>query len=260
MGAALVNLPRFLNPELVLTPRSTVETLQYSIFRDAAVNLFLMLIPISIGVAILRYRLWNIDLIINRTLVYVPLSAILAGAYAATVGFFQRLFVAVTGEKSDAAIVLSTLVIASTFTPIKNGVQALVDRRFKEAPDAAGKLKELVKQLDGSVWQVNREVVTRRLLDEAVAAFEAEGGAIYLRSNGVDELVHTAGEWEESEASARVPLEYEGETLGILKLGQRREQESYSRRDYKVLEEAASAVASALAQSETRRVGSPAAG
>jgi len=88
----------------------------------------------AIGIAILRYRLYEIDLIINRTLVYGGLSAVLAGVYTASITLSQRLFMATTGERSDAAIVLTTLIVAATFTPLKTRLQASVDRRLRAAP------------------------------------------------------------------------------------------------------------------------------
>lgn len=93
------------------------------------------LIPVAIGIAILRYRLYDIDRIINRAFVYVPLTAIVAGIYTASIALSQRVLAA-TGQKSDMAIVLTTLVVVVVFTPIKNAVQATVDRRFKEVPRA----------------------------------------------------------------------------------------------------------------------------
>ena len=87
----------------------------------------------AIAIAILRYRLYEIDLIINRTLVYGALSAILAGVYTASITLSQRLFTAITGERSDAAIVLTTLIVAATFTPLKTRLQAIVDARLKSA-------------------------------------------------------------------------------------------------------------------------------
>jgi len=88
-------------------------------------------LPIAAAIAITRYRLYNIDSLINRALVYIPLTGILGGLYAAGVALFQRIFVTLTGDKSDAAIVLATLVLASLFTPIKNSLQSFVDKRFK---------------------------------------------------------------------------------------------------------------------------------
>lgn len=91
------------------------------------------LLPIAAAVAILHHRLYDIDLILNRALVYIPLTGILGGIYAAGVALFQRLFIALTGNASDAAIVITTLVLAGMFTPIRNSLQGFVDRRFKPA-------------------------------------------------------------------------------------------------------------------------------
>jgi hypothetical protein len=93
------------------------------------------LIPVAIGIAVLRYRLYEIDLIINRTLVYVLLTAMVAGLYSATVALMERIMTG-AGESSDVAIVITTLVVVVVFTPVKNAVQATVDRRFKVAPKA----------------------------------------------------------------------------------------------------------------------------
>ncbi len=95
----------------------------------------LMLVPIAVGIAVTRYRLYQIDHLISRTLVYVPLTALLAGLYAATVALLQRVFQSVTGDKSDAAIIISTLILASVFTPVRKWLEGIVERRFK--PHAA---------------------------------------------------------------------------------------------------------------------------
>jgi len=97
----------------------------------AAVGLFL--VPIAVGIAVTRYHLYEIDHLISRTLVYVPLTALLAGLYAATVTLFQKVFQSLTGNSSDAAIILSTLVLASVFTPLRKWLEGLVERRFKPA-------------------------------------------------------------------------------------------------------------------------------
>ena len=88
-------------------------------------------IPAAVGIAILRYRLYDIDLIINRTVVYVLLTAALAGVYTASVALFQRMFVAMTGQSSDIAIVMTLFVLATVFTPVKNTLQETVDRRIR---------------------------------------------------------------------------------------------------------------------------------
>jgi hypothetical protein len=88
-------------------------------------------VPVAVGIAILRNRLYDIDLIINRTVVYVLLTAVLAGVYTASVALFQRMFVAISGQNSDLAIVMTLFVLATVFTPVKNTLQATVDRRIK---------------------------------------------------------------------------------------------------------------------------------
>jgi hypothetical protein len=78
----------------------------------------------------LRYRLFDIDVIINRTLVYGSLTATLVLLYFGGIVMLQRLFVVLTGEKSTLAVVASTLAIAALFNPLRRRLQALVDRRF----------------------------------------------------------------------------------------------------------------------------------
>jgi len=89
-----------------------------------------MSIPISMGIAILRYRLYEIDLLINRTLVYGLLTATLVAIYFGGIVLLQGLFVALTGEQSTLAVVASTLLIAALFTPFRRRIQSFIDRRF----------------------------------------------------------------------------------------------------------------------------------
>jgi hypothetical protein len=102
--------------------------------RNVIVVVALVAVPAAVGIAILRYRLYDIDLIINRTIVYVALTAVLAGVYTGAVALFQRAFVAMSGQNSDLAIVMTLFVLATVFTPIKNTLQSAVDRRIKPTP------------------------------------------------------------------------------------------------------------------------------
>jgi hypothetical protein len=91
--------------------------------------LFVVLL-ITIVVATLRYRLYDIDILINRTLVYGSLTATLVALYFGGIVVSQRVFVALTGEKSTLAVVASTLLIAALFNPLRRGIQSFIDRRF----------------------------------------------------------------------------------------------------------------------------------
>jgi hypothetical protein len=137
---------------------------------SAVVAVAIALVPLAIGVAILRYRLYDIDLIINRTLVWVPLTAMLGGLYAALVSLLQRVFVNMTGDRSDAAIVISTLVLAGTFTPARKVLDGIVDKRFRAAPSSSGPTDHartaaladdpvLVDRMERIAERVAREVV-----------------------------------------------------------------------------------------------------
>ncbi len=143
------------------------------------------LVPVAVGVAVLRYRLYEIDTIINRAIVYGLLTAILAGIYAASIALMQRLFGTVTGQTSDAAIVLTTLVVVVAFTPIKNRLQAVVDRRFKGASDASTQLAEFVDALDRAMWRVKPTAALRHLLDVSTSALGAAGGDVAMGSVAV---------------------------------------------------------------------------
>ena len=86
--------------------------------------------PIAIGIAILRYHLYEIDTLINRTLVYGSLTATLVALYFCGIVVLQRLFVLLTGEQSTLAVVASTLLIAALFNPLRRRIQSFIDRRF----------------------------------------------------------------------------------------------------------------------------------
>ena len=110
------------------------------------------LVPVAIGVAILRYRLYDIDTIITRTLAYAIITALLGGSFVAVQELLKRIFIATTGASSDLAVVLALFVIVTLFTPLRARVQVIVDRRLKpkgsaEAPASTAAIADALRTL-----------------------------------------------------------------------------------------------------------------
>jgi hypothetical protein len=126
-----------------------VDPLWENLLEDA-VTLSFAGVPVAVGIAILRYRLYEIDLLINRTLVYGSLTATLALVYFGGVAATQAIFRALTGqeEQPQLAIVVSTLMIAALFNPLRRRIQGFIDRRFyRRKYDAAKTLEAFSAKL-----------------------------------------------------------------------------------------------------------------
>ena len=141
-------------------------------------------IPIAVGVAILRHRLYDIDLVINRALVYGPLTATLVALYFGGIVVLQRLFVALTGQQSTLAVVASTLAIAALFNPLRRRVQALVDRRFfRSKYDAAKTLATFSTRLRE---ETDLDSLTVEVLGVVRETMQPEHASLWLRPQGTN--------------------------------------------------------------------------
>jgi hypothetical protein len=140
------------------------------VFGDGRlIVLLLPLVPAAAGIAILKYRLYDIDLLINRTLVYGALTIMLVALYVGGVAGLQRLFALLSGEGNQLAVVASTLAIAALFNPLRRRIQNAIDRRFyrskydarKTLQAFAGKLRDEtdLQTLDSELVSVVRETM-----------------------------------------------------------------------------------------------------
>lgn len=142
-------------------------------------NLLLAPIPIAVGIAVLKYRLYDIDIIINRTLVYGSLTAILALVYWGSVVGLQALLRPLVGEGNDLAVVVSTLIIAGLFLPLHRAIQRFIDRRFyRRKYDAARTLQAFTATLRD---EVDLEMLADRLVDVVEDTMQPAMVSLWLR-------------------------------------------------------------------------------
>jgi len=140
----------------------------------------ILLVPAAIVIAMLRYRLWDIDVIIRRTLIYSVLTGLLALAYLGSVLLLQRLFQALTGQAQDQVVtVISTLAIAALFVPLRRRVQGFIDRRFYRRKYDANRI--LTAFGSSAREDVNLDVLTGRLRAVVEETIEPSSVAVWLR-------------------------------------------------------------------------------
>ena len=130
--------------------------------NTALAVMFIVALPIAIGIAILKHRLYDIDLIINRTLVYGSLTVMLASVYVGGVTSLQYIFRAFTAQESTLAVVASTLAIAALFGPLRRRIQGFIDRRFYRSK------YDTIKTLEAFSFRLRDETDLEALRDDLV--------------------------------------------------------------------------------------------
>jgi hypothetical protein len=152
-------------------------------------------LPVATLVAITRYRLYEIDRIVNRAVLYGSLTAILAGIFTAAVALAQRTFTWLTGERSDAALVLTTLVVATLYAPLRRRLEGSVDRRFKYDRKAFGAYHDELSRL---LSMLDADSAAARLAREVVGELRSTGAAVL---SGTGTVTAALGAWQVDDAT-----------------------------------------------------------
>ena len=164
-------------------PVANLQGLLYHLVFMSFVSIgAVLLIPLSVTLSILRFRLWDVDPVINRTLVYGVLSVALVGLYGGGVVVLQQLFHALSGQQSPLAVVGSTLATVVLFQPLRGRIQAIIDRRFYRSKyDAAVTLARFSTRLRD---EVDLEVVTGDLLAVVEETLQPAHVSLWLPGRG----------------------------------------------------------------------------
>jgi hypothetical protein len=152
----------------VLGGNSTIYTVVYA------------LIPVAVGLAMLRYRLYDVDVVIRRTLTYAALVAVLAAVYLTGVALLGATFRSVTGLSSSFAVTLSTLAVAAAFQPLRRRIQRIVDRRFSRAAyDAQAAVEAFAGELR---QQIDLDLLSEHLLATVRETVRPRSASVWLAS------------------------------------------------------------------------------
>ncbi|TMD58458.1 MAG: hypothetical protein E6I87_12360 [Chloroflexi bacterium] len=205
--------------------------------------------PVAAGIAMQRYRLYDIDTILNRTLVYVVVTGLLAGLTAALLGSIQRVFIAVTGQSSEAAIVITTLILVAVFTPLRELVQRAIDVRLKTTAAGLKGLRAFTDEVRDFAHFNDRRRLILRLLAESAASLDASGGAAEIREPSGHWSSHQVGHWT-GDGQVTATINAPDGIAARVRLGARRDGDAYNERQLAALRGAAGAVADVLAHTQ----------
>ena len=240
----------FYHPVIIDSARALVlSAIPDTIYR--AVALF---IPVSVAISVLRYRLWDIDIIINRTLVYGALTGVVVSAFVIIVGFLSILFQ--SGGNSIIAIVATGL-IALLFNPLRQRLQRAINHlMYGERDDPYVALSRLGRRLESSLAP---EAVLPTVVTSVREVLKLPYVAIYLQqdSHGFKIVAESASPSLRIEGGRIrvpgmnreglcIPLIHQGETLGYIVLGPRAVNEAFSSTDLRLLDDLAPQVGAAV--------------
>jgi signal transduction histidine kinase len=228
-GVILVVLPAMVYPELL---QPGVPKVLYALFELTATNLALLLIPLSIGVAILRYRLWDVDVIINRTLVYGALTASVAGIYVLIVGSLG----AILQARGSLAVSLPAAgVVAILFAPLRQRLQRGVNRlMYGERDEPYGVLSRLGERLEATLEPAS---VLPTIVEMVAGALKLPYAAISMARESGFEIAAAHGTPTGEEIT--LPLTYGGRAIGELTLAPREPGDAFTPADMRLLRDLA---------------------
>ncbi len=160
-----------------------LELGQVIALADSMAGIMALGMPIAIGIALLRYRLYDIDIIIRKTLTYALVVALLAMLYFGSVILLQQLFASITNLQDSTIItVVSTLAIAALFVPLRNKIQALIDRRFyRKKYDAQQVLQDFAQTVRD---ETDLEKLTARLIEVVNETMQPKSVSVWLKTEG----------------------------------------------------------------------------
>ncbi len=182
--AMVVSLVGFLMAiSIVISRHGTAkQTDPLFLLIDFGFNALGYLLPISMGIAILRYRLFDIDLLIRRTLQYSLLSGLLALVYFGGIVVLQGIFTTITGAESPIAVVASTLAIAGLFLPLRRRVQDFIDKRFYRRKYNAAKV--IADFAATARDETDLDALTARLVEVVDETMQPESVGLWLKDSG----------------------------------------------------------------------------
>jgi hypothetical protein len=219
---------------------------------EVAIFIAMLTIPATVGFAITRYRLYDIEVVINRAIVYGPLTAVVAASYVGAVQLARVTFVAATGDRSDSELLVGTLIAAAVFWMARARLIGWVDRNFKDPREPAKDLRKLeadIRQMSQIIEPsvVSAEPLAEYVLRNCVTAFDADGGRMaFVRGHGPVSPVSVGA--PTASPATTTDVVYAGVAMATLELGARRLGRAYAPRDVDALQSAPATFAEILAR------------